>query len=187
MVANAKHQQQTMEMIYGFFSSFKNISNRNREEYDLKKHQGQHIWKGNRLRLIIGQNNPRNTHVSRDDAITDRLTGVLDETRTARTRVWTSCAHASWCKFASGSRGSLFRPRILRSLYSLPLRPEYLFTKHHSVTQNLSDMWRSTFEIDAVPQPRFVTEIAPKSLFSCLNRSPIRSGMVLRVWTTAIR
>ena len=70
MVANAKDQQQTIEMIYGFFSSFKNISNRNREEYDLKKHQGQHIWKGNRLRLIIGQNNPRNTHVSRDDAIT---------------------------------------------------------------------------------------------------------------------
>ena len=52
-----------MAMNYGFNSLFKNISYKNREEYDLKKHQGQHIWKGNRLRLIIGQNNTRNTHV----------------------------------------------------------------------------------------------------------------------------
>ena len=31
--------------------------------------------------------------------------------------------------------------------YSLPLRPEYLFTPHQSEAQNLSDIWRSTFEI----------------------------------------
>ena len=44
MVANAKHQQQTMDITYGlFFSSFRNISDKNREKYDLKKHHGQHI------------------------------------------------------------------------------------------------------------------------------------------------
>ena len=29
-----------------------------------------------------------------------------------RARVWASCAHASLCKFTSGSRRSLSRPRI---------------------------------------------------------------------------
>ena len=61
LVANAKHQQQTMDINYGLFSSFQNISDKNREEYDLKKHQGQHIWKGNRLRVIVGKNKPRKT------------------------------------------------------------------------------------------------------------------------------
>ena len=84
-------------------------------------------------------------------------------------------------------RRSLSRPCILRSLYSLPVRSEYLFTMRQSVTQNLSDMWRSTFEIGAGPQLRFVTEIAPKSPFSCLNRNPIRSGIVLRAWARGIR
>ena len=49
----------------------------------------------------------------------NRLNGVLDETRTARTRIWASCAHASLCKFTSGSRRSLPRPRVLRSLLGL--------------------------------------------------------------------
>ena len=32
-----------MDINYGLFSSFGNISDNFREEYDLKKHQGQHI------------------------------------------------------------------------------------------------------------------------------------------------
>ena len=48
--------------------------------------------------------------------------------------------------------------------YSLPLRSEYLFTPHLSVTQHLSDVWRSTLEIGA-GQLRSVTEIKPKSPF----------------------
>ena len=43
MVATAKHQQQTMDINYGLFYSLRNISDKNREEYDLKKHQSQHI------------------------------------------------------------------------------------------------------------------------------------------------
>ena len=42
------------------------------------------------------------------------------------------------------------------------------------MTQNLvSDTWRSTFEIGAA-QLCYVTEIAPKSPFLCVNRSPNR-------------
>ena len=63
MVANAKHQQQTMDINHGLFSSFRNISDKDCEEYDLKKNQSQHIWIGNRLRLIVGKNKPRNTNV----------------------------------------------------------------------------------------------------------------------------
>ena len=103
-----------MNINYGLFFSFRNISDRNREEYDLKKHQGQNIWKGSRYRLIVGENKPRILTFSRRRQ--NRLNGVLGETRTARTRVWASCAHASLCKFTSGSRRSLSRPRILRSL-----------------------------------------------------------------------
>ena len=33
MVATAKHQQQTMDINYGLFYSFRNISDKNREEY----------------------------------------------------------------------------------------------------------------------------------------------------------
>ena len=111
VVANAKHQQQTMDINYGLFSSFQNISDKNREEYDLKKHQGQHIWKGNRLHVTVGKNKPGILTFSRRRQ--NRLNGVLDETRTTRTRVWASCGHASLCKFTSGSRRNLFRPRIL--------------------------------------------------------------------------
>ena len=50
---------------------------------------------------------------------------------------------------------------------------EQVFTLHRSVAQNLSDMWRSTFEIGSA-QLRFVTEIAPLEQFLCVNRSPIR-------------
>ena len=49
----------------------------------------------------------------------------------------------------------------------------YLFTLHQNVTQNLSDVKHSTFEI-ATAQLRNITEIAPKSPFLCVNRSPIR-------------
>ena len=56
-------------------------------------------------------------------------------------------------------------------MVSSPL--SYLFTLHQSVAQNLSDMKHSTFEICAV-QLCNVSEIAPKSLFLCVNRRPIR-------------
>ena len=46
---------------------------------------------------------------------------------------------------------------------------------HQSVAQYLSDMWLSTVEI-GVTQIRSFTEIAPKSPFLCVNRSPIRYG-----------
>ena len=65
------------------------------------------------MRLTVRKNKPRNTHVFETTAGLNR---VLDETRTVRTRVWASCAHASLWKFTSGSRRSLSRPRILRSL-----------------------------------------------------------------------
>ena len=103
-----------MNINYGLFFSFQYISDKNGEDYDLKKHQSQNIWKGNRYRLIVGENKPRILTFSRRRQ--NRLNGVLGETRTARTRVWASCAHASLCKFTSGSRRSLSRPRILRSL-----------------------------------------------------------------------
>ena len=38
-------------------------------------------------------------------------------------------------------------------------------------------MLHTTLEI-SVTQLRYVTEIAPKSPFSCVNRSPIRNGRV---------
>ena len=40
-----------------------------------------------------------------------------------------------------------FRPKrvpVLAPAYSLPLRSQYLFKRHQSVAQNLSDRWRST-------------------------------------------
>ena len=46
-----------------------------------------------------------------------------------------------------------------------------------SLYEHLSDMWHYTFEIGAA-QLRSVTEIAPKSRFSCVNRRPIRYGLV---------
>ena len=49
---------------------------------------------------------------------------------------------------------------------------QMLFVWH---CEHLSDMWLSTLEIGST-QLRFVTEIAPKSPFSCENRSPIRYG-----------
>ena len=61
---------------------------------------------------------------------------------------------------------------VVAPTYSLPLRSEYLFTLRQTVAQNLSDIWRSTLEIGAA-HLRSVTEIALKSPFSCVNRSPI--------------
>ena len=49
--------------------------------------------------------------------------------------------------------------------YSFPLRCKCLFKLHQSVAQNLSSMWRSTFELGA-SQPRSVTKFAPKSYLS---------------------
>ena len=83
-----------------------------------------------------------------------------------------------WTKSKSSLLNIYFRPAVgpvLFATYSLPLRSEYLFTLHHTVAQNLSDMWLSTFEISAA-QLRSVTEIQPKSPFLCVNRSPIRYG-----------
>ena len=65
---------------------------------------------------------------------------------------------------------------------------EYLFTQHQSVAHNLSNKWRSTFEIGAV-QIRDVTEIAPKSPLFCVYRNTIRYGfragarVSITVWT----
>ena len=64
---------------------------------------------------------------------------------------------------------------VLAPTSSLLLRSEYLFTVHQSMAQNLSDMWRSTFKIGDA-QLRSVTEIAPKSLFLCLNWRSIWNG-----------
>ena len=69
----------------------------------------------------------------------------------------------------------IFTSVSFRFQSSLLLIPEYPFTLHQSVAQNLSDMWRSTIEIGA-EQIRSVTEIAPKSPFSCVNRIPVRYG-----------
>ena len=49
-------------------------------------------------------------------------------------------------------------------------------TKSHLVQcKFLSDMWPSTLEISAA-HLRSVTEIAPKSPFLCVNRSPVGYG-----------
>ena len=50
-----------------------------------------------------------------------------------------------------------------------------MFTLYRHECEHLSDMWLSALEIGAV-QLRSVTEIAPKSLFLSVNRSPIRCG-----------
>ena len=104
-----------MNINYGLFFSFRNISDKNREEYDLKKHHGQHIWKGNRLRLVLWVRTSREI-LTFSRRRQNGLNRVLDETRTARTLVWASWAHASLWQFTSGSRRSLSPPRISRSL-----------------------------------------------------------------------
>ena len=69
-----------------------------------------------------------------------------------------SCSHTSnivperltervWWTKSQSSLPNYFR--FIGPTYSLPLRSEYLFTLHQRVEQNLSDMWRSTFEIGA--------------------------------------
>ena len=72
-----QNKQTMMNINYGLFFSFRNISDKNREEYDLKKHQGQNIWKGNRYRLIVSENKPRILTFSRRRQ--NRLNGVLGE------------------------------------------------------------------------------------------------------------
>ena len=65
---------------------------------------------------------------------------------------------------------------------------EYLFRLHQTETQNLSDMWRSTFEIGPTPL-RSITEITSKSSFLCeqtraLSRMVFMPAQVLdKVWT----
>ena len=74
---------------------------------------------------------------------------------------------------------------VLASVYSLPVRSQYLFTLYLNMAPNLSNMRYSIFEISAVQLP-FVTEIAPKSLFLCENRSPIRYGFRSGVKATTL-
>ena len=68
----------------------------------------------------------------------------------------------------------VLRLRGFQSLFPLlhfrygPNTCSQLFTVHQSMAQNLSDMWRSTFKIGEA-QLRSVTEIAPKSLFLCVD------------------
>ena len=62
---------------------------------------------------------------------------------------------------------------VLTPTYELPLLSEYLFTLHSSGhrTSERSHMWRTTFVI-GTSQLLSETEIAPKSPFLCVNRSP---------------
>ena len=63
---------------------------------------------------------------------------------------------------------------VLSLLIHFRYGPNELSTLHQSVTQNLSDMWRVTFEISAgAAQIRSVTEIAPKSPFFLVYRIPM--------------
>ena len=73
---------------------------------------------------------------------------------------------------------------VVAAIYSLPLRSKYLFTLHCG-TINPSDMWRFTFEIWGAAQLSSFTDIAPKSPFLCVNRSPIWCDFC--VGATAIR
>ena len=65
--------------------------------------------------------------------------------------------------------------RFITSLKPLPCQKQSAWgggcpiTLHQSVAQNLSDMWRSTFEFGAAQLPS-AAEIAPKSPFLCVNR-----------------
>ena len=74
---------------------------------------------------------------------------------------------------------------VLAPVYSLPVRSQYLFTLYLNMAPNLSNMWCSIFEISAV-QIRSVTEIALKSPFLCVNRSPSRYGFRSRERTTIL-
>ena len=76
---NLQNKHTMTNINYGLFLSFRNISDKNREEWDLKKHQGQNIRKGNRYHLIVGENKQRILTFSRRRQ--NRLNGVLGETR----------------------------------------------------------------------------------------------------------
>ena len=74
-----------------------------------------------------------------------------------------------------------------KSPYSLPPRSECLFyTQHHGVAQNLSDMWRPSFEIGAA-QIRCVTEITLKSplLHVCVSSRHEKLSWI--VWTATVQ
>ena len=76
-------------------------------------------------------------------------------------------AERVWC---TRSQFSLLNNNYLSlSLFQSSQRSKNVFT----LAQNLSDMWLSTLENGAVLL-RSVTEMAPKSPFLCVNRSPIR-------------
>ena len=74
---------------------------------------------------------------------------------------------------------------VLASVYSLPVGSQYLFTLYLNMAPNLSNMRCSISEISAV-QLCSVTEIAPKSLFLCVNRSLIRYGFRSRARATIL-
>ena len=66
---------------------------------------------------------------------------------------------------------------ILAPTYPLPLRSEYPFILHQRMTQNLSDMWLSTF-VTGAAQLRYVTKIGPPQPFWCVKRRPIRYDLL---------
>ena len=78
-------------------------------------------------------------------------------------RVWWTKSH--WI-FTCVSVGSSY----LSATYLLPLRSIFLFTLHQSVAQNLSDMWRSTFEIGAAQKSRrnYSLHVWPEALPSMI-------------------
>ena len=78
-------------------------------------------------------------------------------------------AERDWC---TRFRSSLLNNNDLSlSWFQSSQRSKNVFT----LAQNLSDMWLSTLENGAALL-RSVTEMAPKSSFLCVNRSPIRGG-----------
>ena len=80
-----------------------------------------------------------------------------------------------WCtRFQS----SLLNNNYLSlSWFQCSQRSKNVFTLHQSMTQNLSDMWLSTLENEGGGGGGiFASSMAPKSLFLCVNRSPIRGG-----------
>ena len=69
---------------------------------------------------------------------------------------------------------------VLAPTYSLPQRSEYLLTLHQSVPQNLSNMWRSTFEISAA-KLRSVTEI-DITVLMCGHKTYLKRFSRRRKW-----
>ena len=98
-------------------------------------------------------------------------------------------AERIWCtQFQSSLLNIYFRPSGFQSsapTYPLPLRSEYPFILHQRVTQNLTDMWLSTFVIGAA-QLRYVTKVALPQPFLCVNRRLVAAQKLSAImWTQA--